>query len=176
MIFRDTGLPALVVVELEPVSDKRGSFAHTFDSSEWEARGMCARILQCNLSRNHYRGTLRGMHYQEAPSAECKLVRCSRGAIFDVAVDIRRDSPTFRRWFGLELSDANGRMLYIPEGFAHGFLTLTDGSEVLYQMSESYVPTSARGFRWDDPAFAIEWPAPPLVISERDSGFLDFEW
>jgi dTDP-4-dehydrorhamnose 3,5-epimerase len=176
MIFRETGLAGLMLVELEPISDERGSFARTFDSAEWEKRGMSVQVVQCNLSRNLYRGTLRGMHYQEPPHSESKLVRCSRGAIFDVAVDIRRDSPTFRRWFGIELSDDNGRMLHIPEGFAHGFLTLTDGSEVLYQMSACHSAVSVRGIRWDDPAIGIEWPASPLVISERDRGFPDFEW
>lgn len=175
MTFRDTGLAGLIVIELDPVSDERGSFARTFDSSAWERRGMCTRVVQCNLSRNFARGTLRGMHYQEVPYAETKLVRCSRGAVFDVAVDIRRDSLTFRRWFGLELSDENSCMLYIPEGFAHGFVTLTDDSEVHYQMSDFYVPTSARGIRWDDPALKIEWPITPQVISDRDRGFPDFE-
>ena len=176
MIFQDTGLEGLVLVELESVSDERGTFARTFDAAEWEARGMCARVLQCNLSRNVRRGTLRGLHYQEAPHGETKLVRCSRGAIFDVAVDLRRDSPTFLRWFGAELSGENGRMLHIPAGFAHGFLTLADDSEVLYQMSDVYVPEAARGVRWDDAAFAIEWPGPPAVISERDRNYPDFEW
>lgn len=176
MNFVETGLEGLLVVELDSVSDERGSFVRTFDASEWHAQGMDARVVQCNLSRNANRWTLRGMHYQEAPYAETKLVRCSRGAIFDVAVDLRRDSPTFRRWFGLELSEDNERMLHIPEGFAHGFLTLTDVSEVVYQMSEFYVPTHARGVRWDDPAFGIEWPAPPHVISERDRSFPDSRW
>lgn len=174
MIFRETQLAGLVVVELEPISDERGSFARTFDSAEWEARGMPAGVSQCNLSRNLQRGTLRGMHYQDEPYGESKLVRCARGSIFDVAIDLRPASATFRRWFGLELSSENGCMLSIPEGFAHGFLTLTELSEVEYLMSTPYVPTHARGVRWDDPAFGIEWPAPPLVISERDRGFDDF--
>jgi dTDP-4-dehydrorhamnose 3,5-epimerase len=176
MRFRETGLAGLVVVEVDPVADERGSFARTFDASEWEDRGMCAGVVQCSLSRNTYRRTLRGMHYQEAPHAETKLVRCSRGSIFDVAVDLRRDSATFRGWFGLELSEDNGRMLYIPEGFAHGFLTLADATEVHYQMSEFHVAAHARGVRWDDPAFRIEWPATPRVISERDRTFPDFRW
>jgi dTDP-4-dehydrorhamnose 3,5-epimerase len=174
MNFVETGLQGLIVVELEPSSDERGSFARTFDSAEWEARGMCPRVVQCNLSRNVLRYTLRGLHYQDEPQAETKLVRCSRGTVFDVAVDLRPDSATFRRWFGLELSEDNGRMLHIPGGFAHGFLTLSDASEVLYQMSEAYVPSLARGVRWDDPAFAIDWPASPLVMSERDRSFPDF--
>lgn len=176
MIFSDTGLPGLVLVELEPISDERGSFARSFDAGEWKARGMSSRVVQCNLSRNIARGTLRGMHYQAAPSAEAKLVRCSKGAIYDVAVDLRPESPTFCRWLGEELSADNCRMLFVPEGFAHGFLTLTEDSEVLYQMSEPYEASLARGVRWDDPAFAIEWPLQPLVVSERDRTFPDFRW
>ncbi len=174
MIFRETELAGLVVVELVPIADERGSFARTFDAAAWEASGLNPRVLECSLSRNHARGTLRGMHYQEAPHGETKLVRCSRGAIFDVAVDLRPESATYRRWFGLELSDENGRMLSIPEGVAHGFLTLTAGAEVLYQMSDVYVPTAARGVRWDDPAFGIDWPESPQVISSRDRTFPDF--
>jgi dTDP-4-dehydrorhamnose 3,5-epimerase len=172
--FADTALPGLVVVELEPIEDERGSFARTFDVTEWEARGMSSRVAQCNLSRNAGLHTLRGLHFQAAPYEEAKLVRCSRGAVFDVAVDLRPDSPAFRRWFGTELSAENGRMLFVPEGFAHGFLTLTAESELVYQMSSLYEPTAARGVRWDDPAFAIEWPAEPVVMSERDRGFPDF--
>ncbi len=174
MIFRETHLEGLVVVELESVEDERGSFARTFDSAAWEARGMSARVLQCSLSRNLRRGTLRGLHFQVAPDEERKLVGCSSGAIFDVAVDLRAESPTFRRWFGLELSAANGSLLYIPAGFAHGFLTLTDDADVRYQMSDVYVADASRGVRWDDPAFGIDWPADPQVISARDSAYPDF--
>src|SRR5689334_1087589 len=126
MRFEPTELRGLMLVELEPASDERGAFARTFDSAEWEARGLPSQVVQCNLSQNRARGTLRGLHYQAGPHAEAKLVRCARGAVFDVAVDLRSDSPTFRGWFGLELSAVNHRMLWIPEGFAHGFLTLTD--------------------------------------------------
>jgi len=174
MTFTETGLSGLVLIELEPVSDERGSFARTFDSAEWEARKMPSAVVQCSLSRNRRKGTLRGMHYQAEPHSETKLVRCSRGAVYDVAVDLRPGSPTFRLWFGEELSEANGRMLHIPAGFAHGFLTLADESEVVYQMADAYVATSARGVRFDDPAFAIEWPAVPLVISDRDRAYPDF--
>ena len=176
MIVRETELPGVHVIELEPAVDERGSFARTFDAAEWEAQGLSPRVVQCSLSRNISRGTLRGMHYQDAPHAECKLVRCSRGAIFDVAVDLRPDSPAFRRWYGLELSAENDRMLYIPEGCAHGFLTLTDSTEVLYQISASYSPEHARGVRWDDESFGIEWPDAPRVMSQRDRGFPDFTW
>jgi dTDP-4-dehydrorhamnose 3,5-epimerase len=176
MTFKETGIPGLVLVELEPVVDERGSFARTFDAAEWEARGMSGQVVQCNLSRNVRRGTLRGMHYQAEPHAESKLVRCSRGAIFDVAIDLRRESAMFRHWYGVELSAENDRILFIGEGLAHGFLTLTDDSEVLYQMSALYVPSSARGVRWDDPAFGIEWPESPRVMSERDRAYSDFKW
>jgi dTDP-4-dehydrorhamnose 3,5-epimerase len=174
VIIRDTDLPGLRVIELEASTDERGSFARTFDAAEWESRGMSTRVEQCSLSRNALRGTLRGMHYQAAPFAECKLVRCGRGAIFDVAVDLRPDSPGFRRWFGVELSESNDTLLYIPEGLAHGFFTLTDDSEVLYQISERYSPEHSRGVRWDDPAFGIAWPDEPRVISDRDRAFADF--
>jgi dTDP-4-dehydrorhamnose 3,5-epimerase len=174
MIFRETELAGLVVVELERVSDERGTFARTFDADAWKARGLSSSVLQCSVSSNPARGTLRGMHFQEEPQAEAKLVRCSRGAIYDVAVDLRRDSPSFCRWVGVELSEGNGRMLHVPEGLAHGFLTLTDDADVVYQISRAYVPEAARGVRWDDPAFGIEWPSAPLVISERDCTFPDF--
>ena len=176
MNFLDTGIDDLVLVELDEQRDERGSFVRTFDAAEWQARGFATRIAQCNLSRNTRRGTLRGMHFQAPPHAEAKLVRCSRGAIFDVAVDLRDDFPTFRRWFGVELTESNRRMLQIPERFAHGFLTLVDDSEVAYQMSAEYEPSHARGVRWDDPAFGIQWPASPIVISDRDRTFPDFRW
>ncbi len=176
MIFKDTGLDGLKLVELEPSLDARGSFLRTFDAAEWEVRGLTATVAQCSLSCNRRRGTLRGLHYQEPPHEETKLVRCSRGRIFDVAVDLRASSPTFRRWFGTELSDRNGRMLYIPVGFAHGFLTLEPETEVSYQISTPYVPEAARGVRWDDPAFGIDWPDVPQVISDRDRSFPDFSW
>lgn len=175
MIFRDTGLEGLVVIELELEADERGGFARTFDASVWKAHGMAARVAQCNLSRNDRRGTLRGLHYQPEPQAEAKLVRCSRGAIYDVAIDLRRGSPSFRSWYGLELSAANDLMLFIPEGLAHGFLTLTDDTEILYQMSAEYVPGAARGVRWNDPAFGIEWPEEPILLSDRDRSFPDFD-
>lgn len=174
MIFRDGGLAGLVIVELKETVDDRGSFARTFDAAEWARRGLCARVVQCNLSRNTERATLRGMHYQDAPHGEHKLVRCSRGAIFDVAVDLRPESTTFCSWFGLELSEENGLMLHIPPGFAHGFVTLTPGAEVLYQMSDPYVPSHSRGVRWDDPAFGIDWPVTPTSMSDRDRSYPDF--
>ena len=174
MRFIETPIAGVVVVQIEPVLDERGSFMRTFDAGAWAAHGLATDVVQCNVSRNHRRGTLRGMHYQAAPHGEAKLVRCSRGAIYDVAVDLRPASPSFRRSFGLELSEENNRMLFIPEGCAHGFLTLTDATELLYQMSAAYVPEAASGVRWDDPAFEIEWPAAPEVISQRDREFPDF--
>jgi len=174
VIFEDTGLEGLVVVELERVPDERGSFARTFDAAEWAARSLDPRVAQCSVSRNHRRGTLRGLHYQAHPHEEVKLVRCSRGAIFDVAVDVRPASPTYCAWYGTELSDENGRMLYVPAGFAHGFVTLADATQVEYQISTAYVASHARGARWDDPAFGIRWPVAPEVMSERDRTYPDF--
>jgi dTDP-4-dehydrorhamnose 3,5-epimerase len=174
MRFIETELAGLFVVETEEQGDERGSFVRTFDAAEWTAHGLRPPTLQGNLSRNTHRGTLRGMHYQEQPYSETKLVRCSRGAIFDVVIDLRPESPTFREWFGIELSETNAQMLHIPERFAHGFLTLADASEIVYQMSAPYAPAHARGVRWDDPLFAIEWPARPEVISQRDRSFPDF--
>jgi dTDP-4-dehydrorhamnose 3,5-epimerase len=174
MKFHETQLADVIVVELEAHVDERGTFTRTFDAREWTDRGLTSSVLQCSVSLNPARGTLRGLHYQDAPRPEAKLVRCSRGAIYDVAVDLRADSSTFCRWVGLELTAGNGRMLHIPEGLAHGFLTLSDDAEVVYQISEKYVPELARGVRWDDPAFGIDWPVAPLVMSERDRTFPDF--
>jgi dTDP-4-dehydrorhamnose 3,5-epimerase len=171
MRFTPTPLPGAWLVELEPVSDERGSFARTFDRAEFEQRGMDAAVVQCSISSNVSAGTLRGMHLQSAPHGEPKLMRASRGAIFDVLVDLREDSPTHRQWYGVELSDANGLMLYAPAGLAHGFQTLTDGAEMTYQIGAPYVPEAAAGVRWDDPLLAIAWPDPPpggRTISERD--------
>ncbi len=175
MRFVETPLPGAWVIELEELGDERGWFARTFDAQEFRARGLNPVVVQCNASFNHRPGTLRGMHYQAAPHGESKLVRCVRGAIFDVAVDLRVDSPTCRDWHGVELSADNRLAFYIPAGLAHGFQTLTDNSEVLYQMGNTYVPEAAMGVRWDDPAFAIEWPAAEggRIISERDAGYPD---
>lgn len=176
MIFTETPLPGVFVVALEAIEDERGSFARTFSAEDFAAQGLDPAVVQCSVSFNLRAGTLRGMHYQEAPHAESKLVRCSRGAIFDVAVDLRPESPTYCGWFGIELTPDNGRMLYIAEGLAHGFQTLADATEVQYQISREYVPSAAGGVRWDDPAFGIEWPRaqPGLTISERDRTYPDF--
>jgi dTDP-4-dehydrorhamnose 3,5-epimerase len=173
----DTPLPGAYVVELEPLGDERGWFARTFDADAFAQLGLDARVSQCNTSFNERAGTLRGMHLQAEPHGEAKLVRCTRGAVHDVIVDLRPDSPTFRRWFGIELRAGGTASLFAPAGTAHGFQTLEDASEVHYQMSHHYVPEAAGGVRWDDPAFGIEWPQPPAggrVISERDASYPDF--
>jgi dTDP-4-dehydrorhamnose 3,5-epimerase len=177
MRFLETPLGGAWIVELDLLGDERGWFARSFDAAEFEARGMNPAVAQCNSSFNASEGTVRGMHYQAAPHGESKLVRCVRGAIFDVAVDLREDSPTFRAWHGVELSAENRRAFYIPDGLAHGFQTLDADCEVLYQMGSPYVPEAARGVRWDDQAFGIAWPEPvgaARVISERDRSYCDF--
>ena len=168
MIFRETPLAGAWVLEPERFADERGFFARTFCRRDFTERGLDPEIAQCSVSFNHRRGTLRGLHFQAEPHAEVKLVRVSRGAVWDVIVDLRPGSPTLRRHFALVLSAENGHQLYIPKGFAHGFLTLADDTEVSYQISEFYSPESARGYRFDDPAFAIPWPEAVTVISEKD--------
>jgi dTDP-4-dehydrorhamnose 3,5-epimerase len=175
MIFVETMLSGVFIIRMEPKVDERGFFARTWCRQEYAKEGLNAELAQCSLSGNPQKGTLRGMHYQEAPHAEAKSVRCIRGAVFDVVLDLRPQSLTFRKWLGLELTAANRDMIYIPEGCAHGFLTLEDNTEVLYQISEFYHPELARGVRWDDPAFQIAWPALPEVISERDQTYPDFQ-
>lgn len=175
MIFHPLRLEGAFVVEPEPVADERGFFARTWCRREFEAQGLRADLAQCSVSFNARRGTLRGLHYQAEPHAEAKLVRCTRGAIWDVLVDLRPDSPTFTEHAAVVLDETNRRMVYVPEGVAHGFLTLADATEVFYQISTSHHPASARGVRWDDPAFAIPWPEPVRVISERDRSFPDFD-
>lgn len=174
MRFSETSLPGAFVVELERLEDERGFFARSFCVREFEAQGLDPYIAQCNVSHNVRKGTLRGMHYQVTPAAETKLVRCTRGAIYDVIIDLRPDSPAYCKWQSFELTVANGKALYIPEGFAHGFQTLEDDSDVLYQMSEYYVPGCARGVRWDDPAFGIEWPIERPSMSEKDRSYEDY--
>jgi dTDP-4-dehydrorhamnose 3,5-epimerase len=174
MIFIETKLTGAYIIEPERIEDERGFFARTWCRHEFAERGLSVELAQCNVSYNPRVGTLRGMHYQAAPDAEVKLVRCTMGAIYDVIVDMRPDSPTFRQWIAAELTAENRRMLYIPHGFAHGFQTLVEGSEVFYQISAFYAPASARGVRWDDPALAIDWPpAERRVISERDRSYPD---
>lgn len=162
-------------MDLEPHRDDRGFFARTWCEKELVAYGLNPRLVQCSISFNTHKGTLRGMHYQVPPFAEVKVVRCTRGTVYDVVVDLRPNSPTYRDWTALVLNSTNRRMMYIPEGCAHGFLTLEDQTEVFYQMSEFYDPESARGIRWNDPVFGINWPEKVEVISQRDNAYPNFE-
>ena len=171
MLFRSRGA---FVIDIEKKEDERGFFARTFCEREFAELGLEARFVQCSISHNTRKGTLRGLHYQAAPFEEVKLVRCTAGALYDVIVDLRRDSPTFTKSFGVELTAHNCRMLYIPKQFAHGFQTLRDHTEILYQMTQFYSPESARGVRWNDPAFGIQWPPDERIINERDQKYPDF--
>lgn len=176
MIFKETKLQGAFIVELEKFEDERGFFAHSWSERKFAEHGLDPRVAECSISFNRKRGTLRGMHYQAAPHGQVKLVRCSRGAIYDVIIDLRTGSPTFKQWVGVELTSENRRMLYIPKDFAHGFQTLDDETEVFYQMSDAYAPESGRGVRWNDPAFGIAWPeAAAIIINERDRTYPDFE-
>lgn len=174
MRFIPAGIEGAFLVEPELITDERGFFARTWCREEFSAHGLNPDLVQCNISYNKRRGTLRGMHYQKPPHAEAKLVRCTQGALHDVIVDLRMESPTYLRWCGVDLTAENRRALYIPEGCAHGFITLADDTEVLYHMSELFHAECAAGIRWNDPAFSIRWPVEPAVISERDRGYPDF--
>lgn len=173
MRFVPTNLAGVYVVEQERQNDDRGFFARTWCAREFEDHGLDAGLAQCSVSFNRRRATLRGLHYQAPPFAEVKLVRCIRGALYDVALDLRPDSPSFGRWFGVELTAEDGRGLYIPRGFAHGFYSLADDTEVAYQISTEYRPDAARGVRWDDPFHGVAWPGPVEVIAPRDRGYPD---
>jgi dTDP-4-dehydrorhamnose 3,5-epimerase len=172
--FTKSSVGGVLVVDIDRHEDERGFFARTWCRHEFEAQGASGSVVQCSVSHNPVRGTLRGLHYQAAPHGEAKLVRCVSGAIFDVVVDLREDSPTFLQHVALVLSGDNHRALYIPEYCAHGFLTLEDKTEVFYQMSAHYEPSAARGLRWNDPLLSIDWPEPVRVISERDRTYADF--
>lgn len=175
MRFTETELRGAYVVELERREDERGFFARIWDPHELGEHGLDTRLAQASVAWNERAGTLRGLHFQAAPHAEAKLVRCTRGALYDVVVDLRPDSETFKRWVGVELAEDDGRMLYVPQGFAHGYQTLVDGTEALYLISEFYVADAQRGVRWDDPAFAISWPETRTrIVSERDRSWEDF--
>ncbi len=174
MKFEALSLAGAWLIEMERLEDDRGFFARSFCRREFEAHGLDPGVAQMNVSLNRRRGTLRGMHFQAAPREEAKVVRCTQGAIWDVIVDLRPGSPTFRQWYGAELSAQNRRSLYVPRGFAHGFQTLADDSEVLYLMSEFYHAESARGVRWNDPAFGIRWPIPDPQMSPRDASYAPF--
>ena len=174
MIFTETKLKGAFIIEPERLEDERGFFARTFCRKEFEAQGLNPNLVQCSLSYNKMKGTLRGMHYQVAPHQETKLIRCTMGAIYDVMLDLRPNSPTYRQWVSAELTGENRLTLYVPEGIAHGFQTLQDHTEVFYQMSEFYNPECARGLRWNDRQFGIVWPHTERVISARDQAYPDF--
>ena len=171
----DSPIHGVYVVRGEPVADERGYFMRFFDADEFKRRGIDPPLVQCSVSLSHARFTLRGMHYQAAPHEESKLIRCTRGSAFDVAVDLRPDSPTYLQSFCMELHAGGSDGVLIPPGCAHGFLTLEPDTEILYQIGARYAPRYATGVRWNDPAFGIEWPSPPSVISDRDRSFADFE-
>jgi dTDP-4-dehydrorhamnose 3,5-epimerase len=175
MKFTDTKIPGVVVIDYDVFPDERGLFAITWAAKDFAARGLDTHIAQCNVSANKASGTIRGLHYQAAPFAEVKIVRTTRGAIYDVAVDLRPESPTFRQWVGVELSAGNHRQIYLPPGCAHGYQTLTDDAEIVYFVSAPYSPPHQRGVRWNDPAFGIEWPlGRPASIHPRDDSYADF--
>lgn len=174
MLFHKTAISGAFLIELEKFSDPRGYFARTWCSKEFAEHGLNPELVQCNTSFNHRAGTLRGMHYQAEPHGEDKLVRCTRGSIYDVIIDLRTDSPTYLHHVAEILTEDNGRMLFIPRGLAHGFLTLDDDTEVFYQMSAFFEGSAARGVRWNDPAFGLPWPTDVSVISDRDANYPDF--
>jgi dTDP-4-dehydrorhamnose 3,5-epimerase len=171
MRFTPSRIPGAWVIDIEPINDQRGFFAMTWLPEEFRKHGLDPALAQCNLAFNHTRGTLRGMHFQAAPHAQAKLVRATRGALLDVIVDLRDGSPTFRQWEAVELTADNRRMLYMPTGIAHGYLTLTDDTEAYYHASSQWVPAAESGVRWNDPAFGIEWPFTPSVISPKDAAW-----
>lgn len=174
MRFVETSIPGAYVIEIVEIRDARGFFARTWCEDELRAHGLAPHIAQESCSYSEKKGTLRGLHYQAPPHEEVKLVRCTSGSCFDVIVDLRRGSPAFARWFGIELSAENRKTLYVPRGCAHGFQTLVDQTEVFYQMSDPYAPECARGVRWNDPAFGIRWPDTNPILSDRDRSFPDF--
>lgn len=174
MLFQKTQLKDATLIELQPRGDERGVFVRTFCAKDFEANGLTSTFVQQNMSASTQQGTVRGMHFQKAPHEEAKLIRCVRGAIFDVIIDLRPDSPTYMRWEGFALNAANGRQLYIPQGFAHGFQTLTHDVEVTYLVSAYYAPEAESGVRHDDPAFNIAWPQPVTVMSDKDRAWPDF--
>jgi dTDP-4-dehydrorhamnose 3,5-epimerase len=175
MIFTETKLKDAFLIDVDFIEDERGFFCRSYCNQEFLKHGISTPILQTNLSFNKVKGTLRGLHMQVSPYLESKLVRCTKGAIFDVIVDLRKGSETYKNWIGAELTGDNYRMLYVPEGFAHGYITLEDQTEVIYQVSQHYAPNAERCFRWDDPEFSIEWPIPPQVISKKDKAHAFFE-
>ena|SRR5215213_1200259 len=174
MIFTETNVEGAFLLDVEKIEDERGFFARSWSGREIEAHHLNPRMVECNISFNKKKGTLRGMHYQAEPHAQAKLVRCTKGALYDAIVDLRPRSSSFKKWAAVELTADNHRMLYVPEGCAHGFQTLQDDTEIFYQMSAYYHPESARGVRWNDPAFSIEWPEDERIILLRDQNYQDF--
>ena len=175
MLFKETKVKGAFVIELEKREDERGFFARTWCKNEFEAHNLNPHFVQANMSSNPRRGTLRGMHYQVSPYEETKLFRCTKGAIYHVIIDLRPESPTYKEWIGVELRADNYKMLYVPERFAHGLITLDDNAETAYQVSQFYTPGSELGIRYDDPAFAIKWPIEVQVISDKDKNWPDFQ-
>ena len=171
MVFTETKLPGSYIIDIKKLEDERGFFGRSYCQHEFAELGLNTNPVQANVSFNKKKGTLRGLHMQVAPYSETKLVRCTRGAIWDVIVDVRPDSATYKKWIGVELTADNYRMLYVPEGFAHGFITLEDNTEIFYQITQFYTPGTERGYRWNDPAFAIQWPLAPIMISEKDQAY-----
>ena len=171
MTFTESRIPGAWIIDVSEIHDDRGFFAMTWLPGEFTKRGLDPSLAQCNLAFNHKRGTLRGMHFQKAPHEQVKIIRCTRGALLDVIVDLRPDSPTYRRWEAVELSADNRRMFYMPKGIAHGYLTLTDAAEAYYHASAPWAPQAESGVRWNDPAFGIKWPFEPAVISEKDANW-----
>lgn len=174
MLFTETKLKGAFILEIKKIEDERGFFGRTWCQKEMEEHGLNPRVVQANMSYNKRKGTLRGMHFQVSPYEETKLIRCTKGAIYDVIIDLRPDSPTYKQWIGVELTEQNYKMLYVPERFAHGFLTLEDHTEVSYQVTQFYTPGSESGIRWNDPAFGIEWPVPVKLVSGKDSVHPDY--
>lgn len=168
LIFTETILKGAFIIEVKRLEDERGFFGRAWCKKEMDDHGLNANAVQANVSYNKVKGTLRGMHFQVAPYSETKMVRCTSGAIYDVIIDIRPESPTFKKWFGIELTEENFKMLYVPEGFAHGFITLKDHSSVHYMVTEYYTPGAEGGLRYNDPSFNIEWPMQPVIVSEKD--------
>jgi dTDP-4-dehydrorhamnose 3,5-epimerase len=175
MKFEETTLQGAYIVDLQPFHDERGFFARAYCANEFEALGMVSDVVQANLSTNNVKGTLRGMHYQLDPYQETKFVRCTRGSLYDVIIDLRPASPTYMAWIGVELTADNHRGLFVPRDFAHGFVTLEDHTEAFYMVSQFYTPGAESGIRWNDPAFHIEWPIEPTVISQKDAGWQDYQ-
>ena len=175
MIFTETKLKGAFLIDIERITDDRGFFGRSWDKEIMEQHGMNIKVVQSNISFNHSKGTLRGMHFQKHPYEETKLVRCTKGAVYDVIIDLRTDSKTYKQWIGAELTGENHRMIYVPEGFAHGYLTLEDNCEVNYLVTQFYTPGSEGGIRWNDPEFDIEWPSEVKILSEKDKNLTDFD-